>query len=171
MRKLSTAPEIRKHVLQRILFWRKWQHHIAPNSPQPDLFGVHEAVKDQDRIGWYNFLLGRLSTKWSDAQERYLQSLKKRNSGRRWTIAVLDKTWDISWDMWEQRNGIAHNTLHPRRLAKLLELQNEVRTLFGEGNEDLLPRDRRLFDKGIDTLLQGSEIELKQWSTSVLLAR
>jgi hypothetical protein len=28
-------------------------------------------------------------------------------------IAILTKIWDISWDMWEHRNGIAHGTLNP----------------------------------------------------------
>jgi hypothetical protein len=136
-----------------------------------DAFGVREAVLEQNSLGWYNFLLGRLLTRWADAQQRYLESIDKRNTGRRWTIAILAKIWDISWDIWEQRNGIAHDTLHPRRLAQLQVLQQEVKDVFRDGCDDLLSRDKRLFDKGLEKILAGSDIEMRQWTTSVLLAR
>jgi hypothetical protein len=126
---------------------------------------------EQDSIGWYSFLLGRLSTRWSDAQQRYTESISKRNSGRRWTIAILKKVWDISWDMWEQRNGIVYETLHPCRLTQLHALQQAVRDRFHEGCDKLLPRDQRLFAKGLNTLLKGSDCEMNQWMVSVLLAQ
>jgi hypothetical protein len=116
-------------------------------------------------------LLGRLSTRWADAQQRYLETLNKRNSGRRWTIAILAKIWDISWDIWEHCNGIAHGTLHPRCLAQLQVLQQQVRDLFEAEGNDLLYRDQHLFDKGLDTILQGSNNMLQQWTISVRLAQ
>jgi hypothetical protein len=73
--------------------------------------------------------------------------------------------------MWEHRNGIAYDTLHPQRLAQLQVLQLVVRDLFQDGCDTLLPRDQRLFAKGLDILLKGSDCEMKQWITSVLLAR
>jgi hypothetical protein len=90
---------------------------------------------------------------------------------KRWMIAILKKVWDISWDMWEQRNGIVHETLHPRRLDQWLALQQAVRDRFQEGCDTLLPRDQQLFAKGLDTLLKGSDCEMNQWMTSVMLAR
>ena len=171
MRKITTAPETRQLVLKRLQHWRLHQHLVPFTEAVPDEFGLREAVSAQDDIGWYNFLLGRLSNKWSDVQARYLESIQSRSSGRRWTIAILEKLWDISWDMWEQRNGIAHDPLHHRRIAKLHEMQRQVREIFGEGSDALLPRDKRLFNKGVDRLTDGSETDMQQWITSVLLAR
>jgi hypothetical protein len=74
----------------------------------------------------------------------------------------LAKIWDISWDIWEQRNGIAHDTLHPRRLAQLQVIQQEVKDIFCDGCDDLLSRDKRLFDKGLEKILAGSDIEMRQ---------
>jgi hypothetical protein len=137
----------------------------------PTTFGIREATIEQDNIGWYNFLLGRLSSRWADSQQRYLESIKKCNSGRRWTIAILDKIWDILWDMWEHRNGIVHDPNHPRRQAMQQMLQMEVQEVYEEGSDTLLSRDRLLFSKPLDTLQPGSEIEMRQWLSSVLLAR
>jgi hypothetical protein len=123
MRKIATAPELQQVMLKRIRHWRLHQHHVPMTEPVPDAFGLREAVSAQDAIGWYNHLLGRLSKQWSDVQARYLESIQSRSSGRRWTIAILEKLWDISWDMWEQRNKIAHDPLHHRCLAQIQEMQ------------------------------------------------
>jgi hypothetical protein len=129
-----------------------------------------EAVYSQDAIGWLvSFLLGRLSRTWSDVQARYLESIHRRTTGRRWTIAVLEKLWDVSWDMWEHRNGIAHDPSHPRCIAQLTAKQREVHGIFEAGCHNLLPRDQRLFTKGVDKLTDGSLIEMEQWISSVLL--
>jgi hypothetical protein len=140
-------------------------------EPVPDEFGLRGAVAAQDAIGWYNFMLGRLSKQWSEVQARYLESIQSRSSGRRWTIAILEKLWDISWDMWEQRNGIAHDPLHHRRIAHRQEMQRQVHSIFYEGSDGLLPRDKRLFSKGVDRLTDGSETDMQQWITSVHLAQ
>ena len=33
---------------------------------------------------------------WSDAQKRYFESLSKRNTGKRWITAIIQKLWDVS---------------------------------------------------------------------------
>jgi hypothetical protein len=127
-------------------------------------------LDEQDKIGWYNFLLGRLSTKWMDAQQKYLESLGKRTTGRRWTIAIISKLWDIAWDMWQHRNHIKHNTLHPRKQLEMEFLGQQVRELYAQGAKELLPRDQQLFQKSVQTLQKGTGNEQEQWITSVLLA-
>jgi hypothetical protein len=54
-------------------------------------------------------------------------------------------------------------------LAQLQVLQQQVRDLFEAGGNDLLSRDQHLLDKGLDTILQGSDSMLQQWTISVLL--
>jgi hypothetical protein len=97
MRTIHTAPELRLTLLRRLKHWRKHGHLVPDLAPVPTTFGIREATIEQDNIGWYNFLLGRLSSRWTDSQQCYLESIKKCNSGRRWTIAILDKIWDISF--------------------------------------------------------------------------
>jgi hypothetical protein len=38
-------------------------------------------------------------------------------NGQRWAISLVQKALDVSWDVWEQRNDIKHNTLHPREFG------------------------------------------------------
>jgi hypothetical protein len=60
---------------------------------------------------------------------------------------------------------------HPRRQAMRQTLQMEVQEVYEEGSDTLLSRDRLLFSKPLDTLQSGNEIEMRQWLSSVLLAR
>ena len=96
-----TAPEIITSLGTRIRQWRKHSSEQTVNQDTPfpvyrqhDQLGTKDAVKEQDKIGWYNLLLGRMSQKWRDVQQKYLELLGKRTTGRRWTIAIISKIWD-----------------------------------------------------------------------------
>jgi hypothetical protein len=65
-----TAPDIITAIGKRIRQWRKYsdaqtidQVTPLPKYRQRDIFGTKHAVEEQDQIGWYNLLLGRMSTK------------------------------------------------------------------------------------------------------------
>jgi hypothetical protein len=164
---LNTAPSIIKALITRLHQWRKYGDHALPKFTTSDLWGAKQAVLDQDKIGWYSFLLGRMSTKWSDAQQRFLDSLLHRNTGRRWTCSVIQKALDVAWDMWEQRNDICHHTLHPRAAARVLAIQAQVSHLFQQGPLAFLLSDRSLFSKPEAILLKGTPSEMLQWICSV----
>jgi hypothetical protein len=141
-----TAPDIISAVGTRIRQWRQFstnqtldQATPLPRHRKQDEFGAKEAVGDQDKIGWYNLLLGRMSAKWMDAQQKYIESLDKRTTGRRWTIAIISKLWDISWDMWQHRNHIKHNAVHPHKQLELDSIGHQVDELYAQGDAAVLP--------------------------------
>jgi hypothetical protein len=86
-------------------------------------------------------------------------------------MAIIDKVWNISWDMWEHRNHIKHNTMHPRKLAALENIKEQLQNIYNTGPGELLARDHRLFAKPIETLLKKDAIEMEQWITTVWVAR
>jgi hypothetical protein len=173
-----TAPEIISVIGKRIRQWRKLSKSDIVDHATPfrrcyrnDKFGTKAAVAEQDKIGWYNMLLGRLSTKWMDAQQKYLESIGKRTTGKRWTIPIISRLWDIAWDMWQHRNHVIHNTLHPKQQLEMELLGLQVNEWYEQGPEELLMRDRNLFQKSVETLLKGTGNEQEhQWVTLVRLA-
>jgi hypothetical protein len=176
----QTAPEIIAGLGKRIRQWRKYStaQIIDQDTPFPryyrnDELGTKATLSEQDRIGWYNLLLGRMSKKWMDAQQKYLESMGKCTTGRRWMISIISKLWDIAWDMWQHRNHIVHNTLHPQKRLEL-ELEKigaQINELYAQGNETLLQRDKTLFLKSLETIKKGNCNEQAQWVTSVILAK
>ena len=170
MTTLDTAPHIQKAILKRLNQWRKYGDKDLPRFRDYDMWGTQHAVQEQDEIGWYQFLLGRFGRKWSDAQQRFIDSLQKKNTGRRWIISLIQKALDVAWDMWEQRNDVKHNTLHPRRAAEVLDIKVQLQLLYRTGRKGFLTQDCLLFSKSEATLLKGDPSDMLQWITSVLNA-
>jgi hypothetical protein len=167
---LETAPHLTKAIIRRIQQWRKHGDRALPRFTDTDQWGTQHAVREQDLIGWYQFLLGRVGRKWSDAQQRYIDSLYKKNTGRRWTISLIQKALEVAWDMWEQRNHIKHNTLHPRAAAAVMDIKVQLQLLYRKGKAGFLSQDKLLFSKSEEKLLKGEPTEMLQWITSVLNA-
>ena len=126
-------------------------------------------MNDQDAMGWHNFMFGRISNGWVDTQQRYLERLGKKQTGKRWAAAIIEKVWEISWNMWQHRNHIKHNTLHPRRAAEMAELDRSLSEAYDRGNSKLLGQDQQLFAKTKHKLLKGTFIEKSQWIASVAM--
>eukprot|EP00957_Ditylum_brightwellii_P025315 1915621-Ditylum_brightwellii.AAC.1 len=66
----KTAPVIRLVLRYKIAQYLKIDHTIVPTIPD-DLVGntLGQGIKQQANIGWDNFLKGRVSKKFGDAQQ------------------------------------------------------------------------------------------------------
>jgi hypothetical protein len=49
--------------------------------------------------------LGTVVIGWAETQHQHYKSLNSNNDGKRWLAALIVKWWQVSWDMWEHRNG------------------------------------------------------------------
>jgi hypothetical protein len=73
-------------------------------------------------LGWYNFLMGRISTQWKEVQHRYYTNYLwmgkwNNNTGKKWaTTTLLQKVWEVSWDLWDHRNVVHLKTTTPAKL-------------------------------------------------------
>ena len=162
-----TDPELQAAILSRLRSWHD-------NKPLPSLdvsSPVLRALSNQDDIGWYPFIHGHISYYWMGIQQAYYTSLALDNTGKQWTKQLLQKLFNVSWDMWEHRNGIKHNTLTPSRIRALKALETSIRAEYHKGNTALLIRDKQLLSKPLQTVLDYPSIEQEQWLASISLAR
>jgi len=74
------------------------------------VMGTSSATQQQSMLGWEAVMDGWLGLEWCAQQEAYWNLWKCRKSSRRWAMELIKKFWNISWDMWDHRNGILHNT-------------------------------------------------------------
>ncbi len=81
-----------------LLSWKEvWEY----NPESSDHVGLEEAFEAQEQIGWKAFLEGYLSILWWEIQHKYYQPLGSHMSGKRWTIALIQKAWNVAGDQWE----------------------------------------------------------------------
>ena len=62
----KTEPSLQRHILGHLRSWRKGQQHQRPTAHR---YHLTQAVIIQNQIGWYNFLLGRTSHHFQQAQQ------------------------------------------------------------------------------------------------------
>jgi hypothetical protein len=143
--KQQTHPELLKELMNGL---RAWSVGVVRMTSYGTSDSIREAVEQQDEIGWSNMIEGWVAIGWTEVQEAYYRSLGSRRTGLRWTVAIINKLWDIAWDLWEQRNGILHDKEYQEQLQNLPGINNEVRYQYQKGGATL-PRRLWFLFKGL----------------------
>ena len=117
-------------------------------------------------------MIGFVSKKWGIAQQYHFRELGFRRTGKSWLTALIKKLWNVSWDMWEHRNGILHDALvieeEEKKASKLiLEIQEQKR----KGIQGLANYAKKLLEKPIDELKMSTNKKKEQWLKSIYRAR
>lgn len=171
--KQKTHPDILRVIISRLKTWSYPSNENFRYTSMDDR--VRKALYEQDRIGWTQFLYGRLTSLWLDPQDRWLVSIatKWKRSLDRWFVQVIKGVMEIPWQMWEHRNNYYHDPLHPWRLTESEFLDNTIRTLYNQFSSLLyLESDWRYFETAVDDFLPSLSLSKKSsWIESVELAQ
>ncbi len=126
--------------------------------------GLEDLASSQQKIGWKEFLKGRISKRWAQCQQAYLgnRATKKKN-GTTWATNVVDfflKQW---LTLWELRNNDRHGAdAEARRAAEKAQAHREVTQLYAL--KDQLPPDlQQLFFPTLEEHLQLRTYTLRAW--------
>jgi hypothetical protein len=152
MESIHTDPELSSLILTSL---NKWCY-APPTGAHP--LRLADLAQCQYTIGWGRFLEGWLSEEWQAIQQLYYDSLCMRRTGRRWTIALNKKLWDIAWDFWEHRNNILHEAENRPTTRDLQRLTQDITTTFHNLSTYILlpPHDMQLLQLPLMDLLQKS---------------
>jgi hypothetical protein len=102
----------------------------------------------------------------------YYTSLSLDNTGIQWVRQFILQMFNVSWDMWEHRNGIKHNTVTPAKPHKLDAVDAWIQDEFVTGSTQFLPQDKRWLAESPDALINKySLVEKNQWLASVACAQ
>ena len=87
------------------------------NEYEPDLIyrTIVVVSLEQDNIGWNKFVEGKISRKWSIAQEMYYRKNPRiTRTGTKWAEILVRGLYGKIRAMWLQRNSILHEKLCKR---------------------------------------------------------
>jgi hypothetical protein len=124
-----------KAIKESIQFW------IAhPNSSPPYIHIVHQelqdALRDQARIGWNNFLKGFIATKFQAIANRTREGPLNAFEQIRWTCEIIKPIWAGELDHWNLRNKDRHGHTPEEEAEKkrerLLQKAHELVSLKNE---------------------------------------
>ena len=117
-------------------------------------------IHQQDIIGWDQFFLGWLTAFFVETQDTYLRLLDKSQMGLRWTHTLINKLWEVLWDLWEFRNGINNNVITPQHQWDLDEVGDQLWQQQTVGIEGLSQKDVHLINMINCTLIKLLRIQL-----------
>jgi hypothetical protein len=159
-----THPEMSNAIINYLAGWRD----DAPVGTRISQEWIRRAFSGQSLLGWRNCLEGILHVSWRQTQQEYFARIGSARSPKRWTVALIQKLWDIAWDMWEHRNGILHDK---DQSIILTALNNDIRDEFKRGYDGLSKETQALFSPGSVAILQKPAEVKQQWLARVQLAR
>jgi len=125
---------------------------------------LEEALREQNSIGWNRFFEGWLSPQWELVQQRHYARTKSNKSGRRWVIALIQKLWDVAWDLWEHQNEVLHEKENLVTWSMGIHLNHRVSRVFMDlCSRPLRANDSHLVRLPLSKLLERNVSYKTQW--------
>ena len=141
MKQAATMPDIRKAIISRL---QTWINDSDPTNFSSTWPGVNTLIQTQDLLGWRAFLEGCVLKEWAAKQQEDYTWLERKNTGRRWVTTLIKEMWEISWDMWKQRNDELTNPESPASLREHARLDAIIHLEYADLHT-LVNSDRRRF--------------------------
>ncbi len=163
MKDQGTAPEIRSEIMSQLACWTQ-------DEPIPE-HTEQSFAEEQQRIGWDRMMDRWLSQKWRDHQDKIWKHAKSRKSSLRWTAALIQKLWDVAWDMWQHRNKELHAGTESQQQILHSLTNDKIKALY-DGGAQQLPRDvLKFLRQPMETILQYSLASKQMWLEAVQIAQ
>ena len=168
METTNTMPEMREAIVARLC---QWKGITRQDCNWTASHGLRDAIRHQDELGWYNFLMGRISIEWKAVQQKYYKWLGKRNTGRKWAVVLIKKIFEISWDMWDHQNRVQLKTTTRAKARRINALNRLIMDEYERGSVGMIPRDLHWLAKPRSKIIAYDYERKEQWVESVQLAR
>ena len=154
LRRLETAADIRRHIVQGLEDWLF--------TKAIELISV-----DQDAIGWYNIVRGYIALHWGTFQEKFYRQNhhdERYYTGSIWATALIHFIWQQGHKLWTQRRTEVHkansesNPQNHHRQAT----ETRVKAMYSMAMH-VNANDRVIFDKPLEERLTMRTRTLKNW--------
>jgi hypothetical protein len=163
---VQTDPDVQDAI---IAYLNGWRYNSTPQYSLPH--DIYELVQHQSTMGWRTFFEGWIPIAWEETQQAYYNLIKSRWTGRRWTICLIKKLWDIAWDLWNHRNGILHHSENTLVEAESKKLDQHITTTYLNLSQAILTQcDRYLLRLPLNRLLQKDLPYKKTWLQQIQTA-
>ena len=135
---------------------------ISPSSPFSLLARFH------DRLGWDNFLEGRISTLWVEMRHHEVESDNLQTTAEYWAKGLIRRLIQIIHRQWIYRNS----TVHMKVKGGLTQTQhdhlmNTIEDYLHVDPMSLLPEDRSLLTIDFDALAAAPPGHQETWAAEM----
>ena len=104
-------------------------------------------------------------------QQEHYTAIESRKTGTTWGSNLIKKLWNITHQLWLQRNDVLHNTEAIHELSGISPLRDTIIQEHGLGLDHLPGVYSTYFHLPLDALLKKSPNYLKKWFLVIRSAR
>ena len=120
----------------------------------------------QDRLGWDNFVEGRISTLWLDTISPFLKQAS-RKSIQQWGKSFIDSLLSLTHKQWIFRNSKVHYKTDGLTTTQHDALETRIKDLMTTRPSALLVKDRYLLTEDFHQLGEGPAAIRQVWAASM----
>ena len=125
---------------------------------------MRRLAKSQDKIGWRNFMEGRISKEFFKMQEVYLTLGCHKLNGEQWVKQCIGKILHITHSQWIFKNF----TLHDKqkgwlRRKDMKDIMREIENLWDTDVDDIPEDSRFLLEMDYDSVVQSDIHNKTYW--------
>jgi hypothetical protein len=129
---------------------------------------LHNFARDHDKLGWDNFMEGRICTALFQLQASTLTAVSSKWTIKSWSCHFIKRVLSITHRQWLYRNA----RIHIRLADGLTEPEHKtiiqlVQDLLHTDPNDLLPQHRYLLQQDFRQLGVGPSLDRQYWITSM----
>ena len=156
----KTNPEIAYWVPKYILF-RGTRNFADMGMMSPSMRALAES---QDKIGWRNFMEGRISTHFASLQHYHLLFGTSHLNGDDWVRHFITKILHITHSQWIFRNFSLHDRQqgYLRRMERV-EILKKIEELADRNPDEVPAESRFLLEFDMDQLVSKGSFEKKSY--------
>jgi len=96
-------------------------------------------------------------------QHSYYIAIQSRKKGTTWATRLIIKCWNVVYHLWTHRNSVLHESQTLASLSGLTSLRIAIVAEHTLGRSSLHSVYSRYFNTTLETLLQQTPDQLKQW--------
>ncbi|GFH50742.1 hypothetical protein CTEN210_07218 [Chaetoceros tenuissimus] len=170
MASIDTEPQLRNFLVAGIRSWMdNPDRGIIPVNLSRDFLPI---ASKQNNIGWYSTILGFIHKDIIRYQHIYYNQLQSRRTGTAWAKHVITKLWNMTYQMWAERNRLLHNTSTIDEFRGLESLELSIKIELSRGLRSL-PRSiySHHFRLDPNTIQDLSTETKKEWLLLIRSAR
>lgn len=124
-----------------------------------------------DRLGWDNFLEGRICAVWFDHRDADISKRKLKRSATQWMTGLMRRLLQITHQQWTYRNATVHVKIKDgKTVAQHEEILKEITNCALIDPEDLLAEHKHLFFTDFKKLTSGPTKDKLEWIAEAKMA-
>jgi hypothetical protein len=169
MKNEQTEPELSKLICDYLNHYGKKTMQSLLHSPKSK---YRMAAIIHDKLGWDNFLEGRIAAVWVDHRVDNIRDRKLKHGGSKWGRGLMSKLLQITHQQWMYRNATVHLKIKDGcTVVQHQQALDNIERCLDTDPEELLQEHSHLLFTNFKNLATGPIKDKRQWVAEFEAAR